>query len=81
MSAPSTFLAPQYVHGVYIPSALLLVGTAIVRKEWLPYAAVLALVLGGWKVFINQVRKVLQPAVFQEFALKEKTILTHNTAM
>lgn len=26
-------------------------------------------------------RKVLKPNEFQEFELKEKTILTHNTAM
>jgi hypothetical protein len=38
---------------VYIPSALLIVGVAIVKKEWLPYAAVLAAVLGGWKVYSN----------------------------
>lgn len=44
---------PEMVQGVYIPSALLLVGTAIVKKEWLPFAVVLAAVLGGWKVFSN----------------------------
>lgn len=47
-------LAPQYVHGVYIPSALLIVGTAIVKKEWLPYAVALAAILGGWKVYSNR---------------------------
>ena len=49
----SGLFAPQYVQGVYIPSALLIVGTAIVKKEWLPFAAALALVLGGWKVYGN----------------------------
>jgi cytochrome-b5 reductase len=29
----------------------------------------------------TEVKKVLKPAVFQEFELKEKTILSHNTAM
>lgn len=49
----SGVLAPQYIHGVYIPSALLVVGVAIVKKEWLPYAALVAVVLGSWKVYIN----------------------------
>lgn len=96
---PTSWLSPQYINGVYIPSALLLVGTAIVKIEWLPFAAVLALALGGWKVYTNrgnlrstltletkltlrvEVKKVLKPTEFQEFPLKEKTILSHNTAM
>ncbi|KAF2454069.1 NADH-cytochrome b5 reductase 1 [Lineolata rhizophorae] len=73
--------APQYVHGVYIPAALLIVGTAIVKKEWLPFAVALAAVLGGWKVYASGTRKVLKPDQYQEFELKEKTILSHNTAI
>lgn len=48
--------APQFVHGVYIPSALLIVGTAIVKKEWLPFAVAIAALLGGWKVYSNRTR-------------------------
>ena len=44
-------LAPQYINGVYIPSALLIVGTAIVKRDWITYAAALAVILGAWKVF------------------------------
>jgi cytochrome-b5 reductase len=77
----SGYLAPEYVHGVYIPSALLVVGCAIVKKEWIPYAIALAAVLGGWKVYSNAPRKVLKPNEFQTFELKEKTILSHNTAI
>jgi cytochrome-b5 reductase len=44
-------LAPQYIHGVYIPSALLLFGTYIVKSEWLPYALGVAIMLGGWKIY------------------------------
>jgi hypothetical protein len=47
-------LGPQYVNGVYIPSTLLLIGTAIMKKEWVPYAAALAVVLGAWKVYNNR---------------------------
>ncbi|KAF2464332.1 ferredoxin reductase-like protein [Lindgomyces ingoldianus] len=51
------------------------------KMDWLPYAVVLAAVLGGWKVFNNTSRKVLRPNDFQQFELKEKTILSHNTAI
>ncbi|MCJ1430107.1 NADH-cytochrome b5 reductase [Sticta canariensis] len=76
-----TALSPQYINGIYIPSALLMVGVGIVKKQWLPYAAVLALVLGSWKVYSNRVRKCLKPDVYQQFNLKEKTILSHNVAI
>lgn len=56
MSSPAGVFAPQYVQGVYIPSALLIVGVAIVKREWIPYAVALAAVLGGWKVYINGMR-------------------------
>jgi len=79
--ASSSPFAPQYVHGVYIPSALLIVGTAIIKSEWLVYAVALAALLGGWKVYNNLPRKVLKPNEFQNFELKEKTILSHNTAI
>ncbi len=51
---PASFLSPQYINGVYIPSGLLLVGVAIVKREWLPFAVVLAVLLGAWKVYINR---------------------------
>ncbi|KAF2279819.1 NADH-cytochrome b5 reductase 1 [Westerdykella ornata] len=73
--------APQYVHGVYIPSALLVVGVAIIKREWIPYAVALAAVLGSYKIYSNTPRKVLHPKEFKEFELKEKTILSHNTAI
>ncbi|KAE9973229.1 hypothetical protein EG328_004513 [Venturia inaequalis] len=66
-------LATQYVQGVYIPSGLLILGTFIIKKEWLPCAVALAALLG--------VNKVLKPNELQEFELKEKTILSHNTAI
>ena len=52
--ASSSPFAPQYVHGVYIPSALLIVGTAIIKSEWLVYAVALAAILGSWKVYNNR---------------------------
>lgn len=46
-------LATQYVQGIYIPSGLLIVGTFIIKQEWLPYAVALAVALGSWKVWMN----------------------------
>jgi len=48
-----------YINGVYIPSALLLIGTYIVKSDWIPYAVGLAVLLGGFKIFNN--RMILAP--------------------
>ncbi|TVY20460.1 NADH-cytochrome b5 reductase 1 [Lachnellula arida] len=77
----NNLLSKKYVDGVYIPSGLLVVGCLIVKREWVPYAVALALLLGGYKVFSNRVQKVLKPAEFQDFELKEKTIISHNVAI
>lgn len=55
-TAPATgneYLSKKYIDGVYIPSGLLVVGCLIVKREWVPYAIVLALALGGYKVWSN----------------------------
>lgn len=51
---PTSVLSPQYVTGVYIPSALLLAGVAVAKKEWLPFAAIIAVLLGGYKFYSNR---------------------------
>jgi len=83
MSAPSSdsFLSKKYVDGVYIPSGLLVVGCLIVKREWVPYAVVLAVLLSGYKLWSNRVQKVLKPTEFQDFELTEKTIISHNVAI
>ena len=48
---PVSLLSPQFINGVYIPSALLLVGCAIVKTDLLPFAIAIVLVLGGWKIY------------------------------
>lgn len=77
----SQFTSRSFIDGVYIPSALLIVGTAIVKKEWLPYAITLALLLGGFKIYGSRPKTVLKPDVFQDFELKEKTVISHNVAI
>ena len=108
----------KFVDGIYIPAGLLVIGTVIVKREWTPYAVLLALALGVYKYFnscmfpllapplpcfllpcapcvcIRSVylarvpltrstvpKKVLKPDEYQEFPLKEKTIISHNVAM
>ncbi|KAK8209020.1 NADH-cytochrome b5 reductase [Zalaria obscura] len=78
---PTGPFAPQYITGVYIPSAILILGAALVKKELIPVAVALAAALGGYQFFANQVKKVLDPNVFQEFPLTEKIVLSHNTAI
>lgn len=46
--------ATQYVQGIYIPCSLLIVGVLIVKKEWLPYAVALAVLLGSYKIYVNR---------------------------
>jgi hypothetical protein len=50
----SAALSSQNINGVYIPSALIIVGVAIIKKEWLPYALVVVSLIGGYKVFSNR---------------------------
>jgi len=78
---PTSLMAPQYITGVYIPSAILIVGTAAFKLQLLPIAIAVCAALGGYQFLNNQQKKVLDPAVFQEFPLTEKTILSHNTAI
>ncbi|KUJ19292.1 ferredoxin reductase-like protein [Mollisia scopiformis] len=77
----SPFLSKEYINGVYIPSGLLLVGTFIVKQDWLPFAVIVALALGAIKIFSGGAKPVLKPDVFQDFELSEKTIISHNVAI
>lgn len=76
-----SLLSSQYVNGIYIPAGLLVFGTFIVKSEWVPYAALLAVALGALKFYNLQPKQVLKPDVFQEFELKEKTVISHNVAI
>jgi len=54
-----SLLARKYFDGIYIPAGLLIVGTAIVKVEWTPYAILLAIALGSLKFYNN--RKSISP--------------------
>lgn len=76
-----SLVSSRNINGIYIPAGLLVFGTFIVKREWVPYAIILAIALGAWKFVDQQPKKVLKPNAFQEFELKEKTIVTHNVAI
>ncbi|KAK2740942.1 NADH-cytochrome b5 reductase [Myotisia sp. PD_48] len=77
----SSLTSSSNINGIYIPVVLLVVGTAIVRMEWVIYATALAVILGTWKFLSDRPRKVLKPTEFQKFVLKEKTLVSHNVAI
>ena len=43
-------LSKTYVDSFYIPSGLLVVGCLIVKREWVPYAVVVAALLSGYRL-------------------------------
>ncbi|KAH9884476.1 ferredoxin reductase-like protein [Xylariomycetidae sp. FL2044] len=79
--ASESLLSRKYIDGIYIPAVLLVVGTSIVMRDWVPFAALAAIALGAIKFWRQQPKKVLKPDTFQEFELKEKTIISHNVAI
>ncbi|KAF0644207.1 hypothetical protein FPSE5266_04777 [Fusarium pseudograminearum] len=84
MSSPAdndSLLAKHYIDYVYAPGLLLIVGTLIIKKEWTPYAALVAIAFGIYNFLAFQVKKTLKPDVFQDFELEEKTIVSHNVAI
>lgn len=50
---PTGPFAPQYIQGVYIPSAILIVGAALVKRLLVPLAVVIAAGLAAYQ-FYNQ---------------------------
>lgn len=66
---------------VYVPAALLIGGTIMIKKEWTIYAALLSIAFAAWNLNRIRIKKVLKPDVFQEFELQEKTVISHNVAI
>lgn len=51
---PTSPLAPQYVVFVYIPSVILIAGTALTKASWTPLALAVAAALGGYQFYANR---------------------------
>lgn len=47
----NSLLSRHYIDYVYAPAALLIFGTLVVKKEWAPYATLLALVFGAYNFY------------------------------
>lgn len=47
----ASFFSRAYFDTVYIPASLLVFGTWIVKQDLIPYAAALALALGGYRFY------------------------------
>ncbi|KAL4906717.1 NADH-cytochrome b5 reductase 1 [Aspergillus multicolor] len=77
-------LSPENISGVYIPSAALVVGAFILKREWAPFAVALAASYIAYKLFAGanpKARKVLNPNEFQNFVLQEKNDISHNVTI
>lgn len=46
-------MSSENINGVYIPAALIVIGTTIIKSDWVPYAAAVATALGAWKLMGN----------------------------
>ncbi|PHH72281.1 hypothetical protein CDD82_6046 [Ophiocordyceps australis] len=80
-NARESCLSRHYIDYVYIPAFLLVIGTFLVKREWLLYSLIVALALGAYNFWNFQIKKVLKPDVFQEFELEEKTVISRNVAI
>ena len=68
---PTGPFAPQYIQGVYAPSAILIVGAALVNKTLVPVAIAIAAALAGYQFFNN--RECLPTTICQS-----RTVLTNR---
>jgi len=57
--ARDSLLARKYFDGIYIPCGLLVIGTIIVKREWAPYAVLVAIALGSMKYYNNRMPQSL----------------------
>lgn len=51
-------MSKQNISTVYLPAVLLIIGVGLVKKEWLPFAAILAAVAGGLKIYTSSTWKM-----------------------
>lgn len=49
--ADESLLSRHLIDYVYVPAALLIVGTLIVKKEWTPYSVLIAVAFGTYNFY------------------------------
>jgi cytochrome-b5 reductase len=59
----NAYVSRPYFDGVYIPAGLIVAGSYITKPEFVPYAAALALVLGGFKMLTMRMSSFLHVAI------------------
>ncbi|QPG74978.1 hypothetical protein FOA43_002317 [Brettanomyces nanus] len=70
------------LHGIYIPTALCLGGTAILHVQYVPYmVAILAVFFGFHFVRVRMHRPIMSSTIFQPYKLTDMTIASKNTAI
>lgn len=78
---PMSDLLGTPLHGIVIPSALILVGAVITVPAYTHYAVLLAVMLSAFKIWRGRTRRVLNPDQYQDFELSEKVVVSHNVAI
>lgn len=75
-------LLKQPLHGIYIPTALMLVGTAIIDYTYLPYILAFLAVLFTYRIYgaYNR-RQSLDPEKWRSLELIDSTVISRNSAI
>ena len=75
-------LSQANINGVYIPSALLILGIAILKKEYVPYAVAFAALVGGYKIYAGgackSIQKSLNPRAYSLTGISYSSIITKS---
>lgn len=75
-------LLKQPLHGIYIPIALILVGTLIFGAEYLPYSLAFIIVVCSIQFYgAYSRRRSMDTVKWNEFELIDKTIISKNSAI
>lgn len=75
-------LLKQPLHGIYIPVALIIVGTCIISYEYLPYTLTFTAILCGYNFWEAWGRRSSVDAVkWNDLELIDKTVVSKNSAI
>lgn len=70
------------LHGIYIPTALCIVGTAIINYKYVPIMIlILAIYIGVNLIIVKCKTPIMSDKEYQEYELLDKTIISKNSAI
>ena len=61
--ASSKLLSENFIFGVYVPSAVVIFGVAVAAFDYLPYALLAPLLLGGYQFIVGGPNRYAQSTV------------------